>query len=175
MSLKAELIKGSEIKPEAWDSFVDESPEGMIYHKHEHISLLSPGWHAVVIRNGNQLLAAMPLEIKSKYGIKYSLQPVFAQYWGICFAPAESKISRSFELKKQYVTEIIKKIPSSISYFNYSFSSKFDYPLPFIWQGFKISPRYTYQINLERNLDEIWFHIAENARRDIRKAEKNGI
>ena len=173
--MEAEILHYSAIDPQKWDAFIDESPQGMIYHKYHYISNLSADWQAVVIRNGQQFLAVFPFELKKKYGISYSMQPVFAQYWGICLGATSSKISRSYELKKQYTKLLLDKLPKKIRLFNYHFSPKFDYPLPLLWSGYKLVPRYTYQIDIDKTEEEIWAEFAENTRRDIKKAQKSNI
>ncbi len=173
--MEAEVLDHTAIDAADWDKFIEESPQGMIYHKYHYISNLCTQWQAVVVRNGEQLLALMPFEAKKKYGISYSLQPVFAQYWGICFPPMNSKISRTYELKKQYTKLIIDKIPKRIRIFNYHFSPRFDYPLPLIWSGYKLTPRDTYQVDIAKTEEEIYAEFAENTRRDIKKAQKAGI
>ena len=117
----------------------------------------------------------MPIHPKKKWGIAYAIQPVFAQYWGICFRPFESKISKVFESKKEIIQNILEKIPANLRLFEYQFSPAFDYPTPLIWKGFTINPRFTLQINLEPDLEEVWSHFSDGAKRDVRKAEKAGI
>jgi hypothetical protein len=173
--MEAELLPHTEIDPTLWDAFITGSPQGMIYHKYHYISALADDWQACVLRNGQQFLAVFPFAMKKKYGIAYTLQPVCAQYWGICLPSFNSKISRSYELRKQYIQALLEKLPSSIRLFNHSFSPAFDYPLPLLWNKYQLAPRYTYQININRSLEDIWGEFAENARRDIKKAEKSNM
>jgi hypothetical protein len=173
--MEAEILSHKEIDPAQWDAFIEASPQGMIYHKYHYISALADTWQASVLRNGPQYLAVFPFAMKRKYGIRYTLQPVFAQYWGICLAPMNSKISRAFELRKQHIQAVLEKLPRDIRLFEHSFSPAFDYPLPLLWNKYQLTPRYTYQINLDRPIDDVWSEFAENTRRDIRKAEKSKI
>jgi len=173
--MEAITIHHSEIDPDTWDRFVLSSPQGMIYAMYDYISLIEPDWYAIMIKSNETIHAAMPFIIRKKIGVKYSMQPAFAHYWGVMFRKIEAHVSKAFELKKQCLKQIIDQIPESVRLFSYNFSPAFDYPLPFYWNGFKTNIRYTYQIDLKRSLDEIWSNIAEHNRRDIRKAQKNGI
>jgi lipid II:glycine glycyltransferase (peptidoglycan interpeptide bridge formation enzyme) len=44
--------------------------------------------------------------------------------------------------------------------------------LPFFWNGYQQSVRYTYRLNQIDDKDSIWKEMAENRRRNIKKAEK---
>lgn len=46
---------------------------------------------------------------------------------------------------------------------------------PFIWDDFKVEPKYTYQINLEESQDEILSKMSSERRKNIKKAQKEGI
>jgi len=47
--------------------------------------------------------------------------------------------------------------------------------LPFIWKKYKVTPRYTYLIDLTLSLDTILKNMSPERRNDIRKGEKNGV
>ncbi|MGA3209002.1 MAG: GNAT family N-acetyltransferase [Syntrophales bacterium] len=46
---------------------------------------------------------------------------------------------------------------------------------PFIWKRNKVSPRYTYVIDLRKPLDEIWRDMSPERRRSITKGTKDGL
>jgi len=173
--IKAERIHHETISPQEWDRFVMLSPQGMIYLKYHFLSIVSPEWEAIRVWKGGHLHAVMPIEVKRKYGLHYALQPIFSQYGGICFRPFEAKRSRVYESKKQYVKAIIEQIPKEIRLFEIQFSPSFDYPLPFVWSGYRVRPRFTYMIDLEQPLEKIRKEFGAPTRGYIRKAEKLGI
>lgn len=173
--MEAIIQSNKEIDAARWDSFVHASPQGMIYSCFHYISGLEKEWYAVVVKSGETMHAVMPFIVKKKGGISYSTQPIFTQYWGIMFRPAEANVAKSFEQKRQWVKAIIKALPGDVRLFHYNFSPYFDYPLPFFWQGFQVSPRYSNHLSLARSVDELWSNISEKARGHIRKTEKDGI
>lgn len=172
--MEAVILKKQEIDADVWDSFVQASPQGMIYSCHYYISALEPDWQAVVVRSNDMIHAVLPFTVKSKGGISYSTQPIFTQYWGIMFRPAEANTAKSFEQKRQWVKLILKTLPE-IKLFNYNFSPDFDYPLPFFWDGYTVTPRYSNHISLNQTKEELWSNISEKARGHIRKTEKDGV
>lgn len=46
---------------------------------------------------------------------------------------------------------------------------------PYLWQGFKVSPAYTYRLDLTRNMEEISSQFDAKLRSDIGKAQKDGV
>ena len=172
--MEAVVLNGKQINAETWDSFVQASPQGMIYSCHYYISTLEPDWQAVIVRSNDMIHAVMPFILKKKGGITYSTQPIFTQYWGIMFRPAGANTAKSFEQKRQWVKLIIKSLPP-IKLFNYNFSPAFDYPLPFFWNGYSVSPRYSNHLALTQTQNELWSNISEKARGHIRKTEKDNI
>lgn len=173
--MQAEILSHRDIDVNIWDAFVQASPQGMIYSCHHYISALEPEWYAVIVRGADMIHAAMPIILRKKGGIMYSTQPIFTQYWGIMFRPAEANTARSFEQKRQWVKAIINALPPELRLFHYNFSPAFDYPLPFFWSGYSISPRYTNQVDLRQTTEELWANISEKARGHIRKSEKDGV
>jgi hypothetical protein len=169
------LLSNKEINVHTWDAFVKASPQGMIYSCHYFISALEPEWYAVIVRSNDMIHAVMPLIQKKKAGMAYSTQPIFTQYWGIMFRPAEANTAKAFEQKRQWVKAIIKALPADIRLFNYNFSPAFDYPLPFFWNGYSVSPRYSNHIDLTQTAEQLWSNISEKARGHIRKTEKDGV
>jgi hypothetical protein len=173
--MKGVVLENSQIDPYEWDAYIHASPQGGIQLKYHYLSIVEPSWKAVIVRTNNGLLGVLPFSTKRRFGITYSLQPPLSQYWGICLAPVPGKISSAYDMKKKIIDCLIGELPKNIALFNYYFSPAFDYPLPMIWNGFSLMPRYTYQINLTPGIDFVWNQFAENIRRDIHKAEKNGI
>jgi len=69
------------------------------------------------------------------------------------------------------MSELIGQLPPFGSFqqnFHYSISSW----LPFYWQGFQQTTRYTYVIEDLSDLDAVWSETRQNIRTDIRKAQK---
>ena len=173
--MEVSVLGRAEIDPSTWDKFIGSSPQGMIYACYDYMTALDKTWQAIIVKKNETIQAVMPLVIRKKAGIHYSLQPVFTQYWGIMFRPVDSSISRAFELKKQLVKLIIEHIPDPIKLFNYNFSPAFDYPLPFYWNDYDLLTRYTNQIDLKQTEEALWANVSEKTRSLVRKVEKSGI
>lgn len=47
--------------------------------------------------------------------------------------------------------------------------------LPFCWRGFKVTPRYTYRLNLRRPWEEVVKGFTQERRRNLAKAQRDGL
>ncbi|MEZ4772341.1 MAG: GNAT family N-acetyltransferase [Bacteroidia bacterium] len=174
-AITAHILDHSEITQARWDEFVIQSPQGSLYVSYEYASLIRPDWKAVVVSQHNQWLAVMPFCQNRKWRYLYMPQPMFAQYWGICFVPMENlSLRKQLLLKEEIIVKIIGQIqPHHLIIQN--FSPDFDYPLPFHWAGFELKTRYTYHLDIRGELSALWQNTSLNIRRNIGKAEKAGL
>lgn len=69
---------------------------------------------------------------------------------------------------------LISQLPS-YHIFRQNFSPEICNWMPFYWQGFQQTTRYTYRIDLTKTTDELWSGLSETARRQVRKAKKMGV
>ncbi|MEM8901269.1 MAG: GNAT family N-acetyltransferase, partial [Bacteroidota bacterium] len=118
-----------------------------------------------------------------KFGFTAFLPQVFSQYWGICFHPdVDQSTYSSLSQKRKSVLALLEKLPKIHLYIQ-QFSPKFDYPLPFHWENYELRTRYTYQLFLKgyevnrekESFGELWEGFASPLKRQINKAEKNGV
>ncbi|MFK7904944.1 MAG: hypothetical protein AB8B69_07460, partial [Chitinophagales bacterium] len=81
------FLKRKEINNTLWNAFVETSPQGSIYHYTWYLDIICPDWSAIITSNGENWNAVLPLPCSKKMGIRYALQPIFAQYLGVLFRP----------------------------------------------------------------------------------------
>ncbi|MBI1306742.1 MAG: hypothetical protein GC181_09020 [Bacteroidetes bacterium] len=175
MHYTAELLSGNDIDPEKWDAFVVRSEMGSIYSESWYMQIIAPGWKAIVVSGDGEWEAIMPLSFSRKFGVLYSLQPIFAQYWGIIFRNTHDTTNRIAERNKSVLEEIHKILPESITLFNYNFSPSFRYFLPFFWNNYNINPRLNYVLKCANTPDEMLKSYSKRIRNDLQKAKKNGL
>ena len=116
-------------------------------------------WDVLLYRNGEGVVqAAMPFLIGKRLGFKYIVQPQLTQYNGVWYFRTNFKNENerlSFEKKAcQYFIDKIKCL--GISYFNQNFPTAFTNWLPFYWNGYRQTTRYTYQIPDISDLDAVF-------------------
>lgn len=127
-----------------------------MYAHHEYLSFIDSEWEAYVVEDQQQWQMVFPFKQSKKYGLKYYLQPKFTQFLGPVFATYSGKQSKELQWKKHLLTELTKQLKKDFHYVNFNCHPDLDYTLPFTWEKFRLTPKYTYQIALrDRSLDDI--------------------
>lgn len=127
-------------------------------------------WDVCLVEKGGQILAAMPYSIKKRYGFTLLTHPQLTQTLGPWLRPSEAKYSNRLGQEKDLLTALIVQLPD-FAYFQQNWHHANTNWLPFYWQGFEQTTRYTYRLPDLLDLDAVWAGFRENVRRDIRKAE----
>ena len=175
MTLQTEILSNESLDPTKWDDFIHQSPQRALYAMFGYANITAPGWKAVIVTVGNRWLGVMPIYPKRKWGLSYHLQPTFCQYWGIFFAEELTKATADTLSKKRKVVLSIIEALKDFSYMIHYLAPEFDDPVPFIWAGYKLTPRYTYRISLHASEDNLWQDTANDLRRKVKKAKKIGF
>jgi lipid II:glycine glycyltransferase (peptidoglycan interpeptide bridge formation enzyme) len=131
-------------------------------------------WDVALVEKGGQIWGSMPyLKIK-KYIFNMSGPPKLTQTLGPYIKyPPKQKYYKKLSWEKELMLSLINQQPKS-DYFHQNFHYSVKNWLPFYWQGFQQTTRYTYVIenisiqNLEGNLET-------DIRRRRKKAEKLGV
>jgi len=131
-------------------------------------------WHTAEISRGNQIIACLPYVTEKKNGLTLLTMPKLTQTLGVWLAPSEAKYSKQLAQQKDLMTSLIDQLPPH-DYFLQNFHYSVTNWLPFYWQGFNQTTRYTYVIESLVDLDAVWCEFQENIRREIRKAKKQLI
>ena len=152
--LEIQHLKHYQINKAKWDSAIENSELPLIYALSWYLDIVSPEWEALVYGDYD---AVMPITVKRKYGIRYIIQPNFAQQLG-CFC-------------KQGITnqlnDFINKIPELYKYcniqLNYTNSDLSNY---------NIQTRVNCELNLSESFQD---NYNTNTKRNIAKANKNDL
>lgn len=131
-------------------------------------------WDVLLVEEKGTIQATLPIYIPHRGIIS---MPPYTQTMGPWFVPEppDAKYTRTLgkhqAICKEF-TEALKKYPHFLQNFNYRITDW----LPFYWEGYRQTTRYTYLLNDIRNEKLLWENMSPNIRRNITKAkEKNGI
>jgi len=131
--------------------------------------------YGIYDKNGN-LIGGFPLYKRKKLGITIYKNPPFTPYIGP-FLEVKShqptKILSIWKKNLQLVANFLENLPYSVIMI--SLNKHIVDTQPFIWHKFKVTPRYTYVLNLEDTIENIYKRFSYKRRNDIRKAIKDGI
>lgn len=131
-------------------------------------------WDVLLVEQKGQVQAALPFYILASGVIS---MPPFTQTMGPWFAPEpkDSKYTSTLGKHQAICKELIdslKDYPHFLQNFNYRITDW----LPFYWEGYKQTTRYTYLLNNIQDEKTLWDNMSPNIRRNITKArDKNGI
>lgn len=124
-----------------------------VYARSGFLDVVCPDWNGLIL---NDYEAVMPLPVKTKCCLKYIVQPVFSQRYGIY-----SQQTLTEQELNLFRTEILKyrsiRINLSFRLFNTE------------------RQRRNYILDLSKPYDEISFNYSKNARRNCRKAQEYGL
>ena len=153
-------------------TFISESEQGTIFTTPEWLEAVAPGnWDYIINESNGSIKACMPIILNQKLGFTICNMPPFTQSLGIMYPAVEGKYAEVLTRKINALSELISVIPKN-SYFRQRLHPSITNWLPFYWQGYNQSTRYTYVIKDLVDQDKIWKSFRSNIRQEIRKASK---
>ncbi len=153
-------IPYEEIDFDKWDECIERSVNGIFYACSWYLDMCASSWDALVM---DDYRAVMPLPFRRKYGINYIYQPFFIQQLGVF---------SSDRLANDSTGEFLSAIPPHFSYAAFNLNTYNRLP-----QNHKAIGGHgiTHELDLILPYERIRQNYSENTRRNIRKAEKNGV
>ena len=165
-----------------WDSFVDDSPHGLLYHKWDFLKLVEKytGYEFLPygIYKGEHLICVFPLFYKKIMGVKLLFSPppqTGIPYLGPVMDRDYDNIKQ--DKKESKVNLVVQEMDAELNriapnYFSVILVPGFLDVRPFQWRNYQVNPSYTYTLNLKPELEDIWQGFAAIGRQNIRKGEK---
>jgi hypothetical protein len=127
-------------------------------------------WDVIIIEKGGEIVASMPYRLREKYALTICDMPQLTQTLGPWLKPSQAKYAKQLSNQKKLMYELIKQLPR-FDFFAQNFHYSVANWLPFYWNGFEQTTRYTYVIDELGSEKNIWDGLLQNIRREIKKAE----
>ena len=127
-------------------------------------------WDVTLVEKGGRIIGCMPYFIKKRMGFTLLTQSQLTQTMGPWLRPSSAKYANQLTEQKSLMTALIQKLPS-FDYFCQNFHYSVTNWLPFYWQGFSQTTRYTYVLEEISDAQKIWDGMLPNIRTDIKKAK----
>lgn len=135
------------------------------------LDLVAPGnWSEALVKDGEKTLARLPYVV-GKGGIS---MPVYTQTLGIWMDEELRRPARGNEhlaRQKEVIRELLGQLPVKKN-IELSFHCSQEYVLPFRWEGFDITPTFSYRISHEKEKTEIESAFGKGVRRDINRGKR---
>lgn len=128
-------------------------------------------WDVALVGQPNDVQAFLPYFHKRKMGFDIITMPPLTPYLGpwLHYPEGQKQASRlSFE--KKMMDALIAQLPATDRFVQYFHPAVTNW-LPFHWQGFSQTTRYTYIIPDLSDMDAVYDGLQGNIRREIKKAE----
>ena len=127
-------------------------------------------WDVGVIERGDKIVAALPYVIRKHRGFTLLTQPPLTQTLGPWLRESGAKYAKRLGQEKDLLEALIAALPN-YHHFSQNWHHAQTNWLPFYWQGFSQTTRYTYRLPDLTNEKVLWAGFQENIRGDIRKAQ----
>ena len=157
---------------EAWNSFVDESPQGCIFCRSWWLNTVCPGsWEILLLRRGGRIIAGLPLVPRRAHGFRVATMPPLTQTLGVLLAPPRSEsYEKRLSADMEATSELLAALPR-FAYFSVKCHGNFTNWLPFYWQGYRQTTVYSYALEDLSDLEKVFASFAHAKRKNIKKAE----
>ncbi len=152
-------VPHTEIDKAKWDLCIDQSVNGIIFAYSWYLDIVSEEWGALI---AGEYEVVMPLPLRKKWGINYIYTPFFLNQLGVfSMQPITAAL----------VDEFLANIPATFRYIDLSLHHSNSTTR----SDFKIEQRTIQEIDLNKNYEQIQKEYSENLKRNLKKAEKNGL
>lgn len=134
----------------------------------------APGaWDAVEIEENGRVVARLPFVFKKRLGLRVLGQPQLTQSLGPWIErPLGETPAKRLSREKDLYAKLIAKLPR-FDVFQQNFAPDVSNWLPFYWEGFSQTTRYSYVLDGIRDEDRTYAGISKSGRQTIRHAQKS--
>lgn len=161
----------------AWDKFIDSSPYGTLFHKWDFLKIIEKytGYrlHTYATLRGEEITCAMPVFSKKTMGINmvFSPPPQTVPYLGFVMTPLYDPLKQ--RKKESYLNIAMDEIEAELTKLSPNYTSIITVPgfvdvRPFEWKNYDVNTDYTYVLNIEKPIEQIYNSFDRNCRESIK-------
>ena len=130
------------------------------------------GWDVILVERNNEIVASFPYYIKHNAGMRFLAMPPLTQKLGVYIKyPENQSTVAKLSYEKDVMNEIITRLPKH-DFFRVNFDYRYTNWLPFYWQKFSQTTRYTYVIEDISDVDRVYQNFDSSKKRNIKKARR---
>ena len=158
----------------AWDALVELSSQGSLFCQSWYLNAVGGRNRILGYFENGRLVAGIPLHYERRLGGRLCCMPKLTPAWGVIIEALAGK-PVTIAAREMEILSVFAERLSSEKIFIQAFHPSLTNWLPLRWSGFRQSSRFTYILNDLSDCDRVWNEMAEGCRRQIRKAERQGI
>jgi len=167
---------------EKWDDFIEKSPYGLLFHKWDFLKIVEKHSNQRLlpygIYRGENLICVSPLFFKKEKELKMVFSPppqMGIPYLGIVMSNEYDTLKQN--KKEGFLNVVADEIVLEIknyapNYIYFSTHPGFLDIRPFRWNGYAVEIYYTYIIDLNGSIENIWNGVTKQTRKDIGKTNE---
>lgn len=131
-------------------------------------------WDVALVEKGGHIMASLPYYRTKKFFFNIIVMPKLTQTMGVYIKyPKNQKYYKRLSWEKEMITTLIEQLPK-VDYFAQNFNSNVTNWLPFYWNKYTQTTRYTYKIE-NITINEMEKNLETDIRRRRKKAKELGI
>ena len=179
MGVEIEIAKDD---AESWDAIV-KAGGGTIFHTWEWLECVEECMrmrlYPLKAYVGNDLLCILPLFVCRRFGLKMAFSPPprgLFLYMGPVFVKEYKNLHKFGNVFGDFVGSLNDFVESELGcdFIRIRTHPSLHYVVPLMWNGYTMTPYFTFYVNLRENLDQIWANLDKKTRNNIRKSKKEG-
>lgn len=125
---------------------------------------------------GDNLIGGFTIHEEKKFGLRIFRNPPFTSTIGP-FLKIDAKnpvaVMGTWKEALSSMAEFIENLPRSVV--SVCLNKNVVDTQPFTWKKFKVTPGYTYLLDLSKSIDDIWTEMSAERRNDLNKAIRDGL
>lgn len=160
---------------EKYIAFCEESKRPLIFQSPKWLNAVvgESNWDVVLSFKGKELTGAFPFVSKSKFGVSQITLPPLTSYLGpIIIYPSDISENNTSSFKRKVLIDLVSQLPQVDRFITHC-DLEMDYWLPFYWEGYEQTTRYTYLLPTTTDIDSIYQGFKLNVRKSIDKASEH--
>ena len=156
-----------------WDEFVQQSPQGTLFHTTLWLEAAGVPFRLLGCFRGGELRGGCALSLVGHRAAGRP-HPSLTPYLGVLYPRSHTKYVTEISNNKEIGGAFAAFLKSQFDQVELSFSPEVLDMQPFIWHGFTIELHYTYRLSLT-NLQNVLDNMDAVRRRNLVSAEKQGV
>lgn len=156
-----------------YGTFCLEHPDIPIFSQPWWLDTVCPDkWDVLLLKRNNKIIASFPYYLtKTRRVFSHIMMPPLTQKMGpyIIYDKNKQSESKKINYEHEIYGAFIKMFPKHLN-FTVCFDWKYKNWLPFYWNGFKQTTRYTYLINNIKNHDLVQSNYSKSKKQPLLKA-----
>ena len=177
MSIDASLV----LDADKWNRLVDRSDQTTPFHRYEALEVIADHSGTTLYPyagyKGQEPIGLFPVYAMERWPLRVAFSPppdLEVSYLGPAQLNGSSPKQRKAERRhRRFVESVVEEVEAEIEphYSHVRSGTGYEDPRPFIWNGFDPTPRYTYEVDLSPDEDDLFMSFSSDVRKNVRKAE----